>query len=98
MKQIGKIGMANIKANKRIDQYFQDNDITVCEIRFPGCQWNYLLTRCHKEKRENYRGDLEMLGDPSQVILACVHCHSILDDRSKTTKEQSDAIFKRQRP
>lgn len=98
MNRIGKIGKANLEANKKIDEYFIENEIYSCEIRFNGCTGNYNLTRCHKEKRENYRHDLSLLSDPQEVILGCQHCHNILDDRSKTSKKESENIFKRQRP
>lgn len=98
MNRIGKIGRANLEANKKIDEYFIDNEIYSCEIGFKGCTGNYNLTRCHKERRENYRHDLTLLSDPKEVIIGCQHCHNILDDRSQTSKEESDNIFKRQRP
>ena len=97
MNRIGKIGRANLKANKEIDKYFIENDINYCEINFPGCTGKYNLTRCHKERRENYRHDLTLLYNPKEVLLGCQSCHTILDDRSKTTKEQSDKIFKQKR-
>jgi hypothetical protein len=98
MKKIGKIGRANMAANKKIDEYFVENGIQSCEIRLQGCTGAYWLTRCHKEKREAYRSNLERLGDPKEVLLGCCSCHERLDDRSKTTKEQADAIYLRQRP
>lgn len=97
MNKIGKVGKANIAANRKLKKMFGEKGITTCELAFPGCLWDYMLTFCHKEKREAYRGNLERLSAFEEVVLGCQHCHAILDDRSKTTKKQSDAIFRKLR-
>lgn len=93
MKKVGKIGKINIRANRILFQKFRDAEIDYCEIKFKGCLKNWLLQFCHKEKREWYRGKSGLLSDMKHVILGCQNCHEILDNRSKTTKEESDAIF-----
>jgi hypothetical protein len=97
MKRIGKIGKANISANKKLKEIYQQKGITRCEIGFQGCLGGYMLSFCHKDRRDAYRSNLERLGAFEETILGCQSCHSILDDRSKTTKKESDNIFKRLR-
>ena len=93
MRRIGKIGKINIEANRILKEKFEKSGIRKCEIGFEGCLKNWLLQFCHKENRVWYRRRPELLSDMSHVILGCASCHAILDDRSKTTKEKSDAIF-----
>jgi hypothetical protein len=97
MNKIGKIGKINIEANKRLKWIYTDYGITTCELRFPGCQGNYMLSFAHKEKRENYRKRPEDLSNFKETLLACIHCHGILDDRSKTTEEKKNQIFEDKR-
>jgi len=93
---VGKRVEWNKEANQRLTKLFSEKSIRTCEIRFTGCLVNYALNFCHKEKRRHYNS-VEELSDFGNVILGCQHCHTILDDRSKTTKEHSDDIFERQR-
>jgi hypothetical protein len=97
MKKIGKIGKANLEANHRLKKTYKEKGIESCEIRFPGCLGNYMLSFAHKESREAYRGNLELLGAFEETLLACQSCHNRLDDRSRTTKEESLKIFKQKR-
>lgn len=84
----------NAKANKKIKQLFQSLGIYKCELNFEGCLVNWTLAPAHKEKRIWYKENgFEWLSDRSHILLACQHCHSILDDRSKTTKKQSDSYY-----
>jgi hypothetical protein len=97
MRRIGKVGKANLAANRKLKKMFEEKGITTCELAFPGCLWDYMLGFAHKDRREAYRGNLARLGAFEEVLLSCVHCHEILDNRSKTTKKQSDAIFRQRR-
>ena len=97
MKKTGKIGKANIAANRKLKEIYAEKGITTCELRFPGCLGNQMLSFCHKERREAYRGNLERLGAFEETLLGDIHCHQILDDRSKTTEEEKNNIFKRLR-
>jgi len=95
---MGKIGKRNLEANKHLKWIFNDYGITRCELKLsPECTKNDYLAFCHKEKREWYRAFPKLLYDFKHVLLGCQNCHSILDDRSKTTKEESDAIFNEKR-
>jgi hypothetical protein len=97
LNKIGKIGKRNIDAVRRLKWIFNDYGITRCELNFPGCTPDMFLAFCHKEKREWYRIVPKLLYSFKHVILGCQNCHDILDDRSKTTKEESDEIFNKLR-
>jgi len=97
LKKIGKIGRRNIDANKLLKLIFNDYGINRCELNFKGCTPGIFLGFCHREKREYYRKFPELLHNFKHVILGCQNCHSILDDRSKTTKKESDSIFNEKR-
>lgn len=98
MRKIGKIGKRNLNALETLKWFYNDYGITSCELGLDGCMGNQFMGFAHKEKRENYRKNPEGLADFNETLLLCQNCHSILDDRSKTTKEQSDAVFKSLRP
>jgi hypothetical protein len=98
MKQMGKIGKINLEANKTLKWIYNDYGITRCELGFPGCLGDYMLSFCHKERRDAYRGNFERLGAFDETLLGCQNCHSILDDRSKTTEKEKNAIFNKLRP
>jgi hypothetical protein len=90
-----KKSIINRQAVARLKTLYQSKGIMSCELMFDGCN-NWALAFAHKEKRRHY-SDLETLSAFTETILACQHCHTILDDRSKTSKEKSDEIFKRLR-
>lgn len=85
MRQIGKIGKINLKANKKILEMFEDNDISHCEINLPGCD-NFFLQRVHRHKRVWYRSCLEKLWDFKQVVCGCQSCHEKLEKDRKLTE------------
>lgn len=86
---IGKIGRRNQEANKVNYGRFAEIGIERCEL----CGGTFGLAVAHKEKREYYRSCPELLYDEKQTALLCVECHSRVDDRSKTSKQESDEIF-----
>jgi len=89
MNKIGKIGKRNIEANKKLKEIFIDNGITRCEL----CNSDYALTFAHKERREWYRSQPELLSDFKQVLLLCQKCHQKMDDRSETTEKLKNELF-----
>lgn len=93
INKLGKIGEINKEAREIIADICWEKDLTSCELRFKGCQGQYNLAPAHKERREDYRGVPELLSAFEHWVVACQHCHEILDNRAKTTKEESDAIF-----
>lgn len=93
MKKIGKIGQINLDARRKIATQCFELGIEYCELNFPGCMVSFGVAPAHKEKREWYRKHPELLYDRSHWRVACQWCHEILDNRSKTTKEQSDSFF-----
>ena len=89
IRKIGKIGLRNKEANKINYAYFASIGVENCQL----CGGSFGLAVAHKEKREWYRAFPELLHSPSHIKLLCVICHQRLDDRSLTTKKESDAIF-----
>jgi len=85
---------AYMKAKKNIlIPLFVDKGITQCELRFKGCFVGFFLAFAHKKKRRDY-SSLEELTEFNEVIVACQHCHNIIEhDRELTEKE-----FRRLRP
>jgi len=94
LNRIGKVGRANLEANKRLKKWFLDQDITTCEAELPGCLHNWALTFAHKHKRVYYGGDASKLSDPQEVILACTACHDTIENNAGLTEK----TFKRLRP
>lgn len=93
LNPVGKIGKINIEARKSIASQCEEMGLERCELRFPFCNGTFGLAPAHKHPREWYRGRGELLSDWHHWIVACQYCHEILDDRSKTSKKESDEIF-----
>lgn len=85
------------KCRNKLKPLFQEKGIISCELKLAGCLGDNFMGFAHKEKRVWYYSQPELLADFKQVVLACANCHQVLDNRSKTTKEESDNIFKRLR-
>lgn len=80
MKRIGKIGRANILANKRIREIVADKQIYRCELMLDEeCMHNWPLAPAHRHKRSWYRGNSEKLSDFSQWVIACQVCHNKIE-------------------
>lgn len=91
LKRVGKIGRANIEANRLIRE---QNPPQHCEIRLDGCLGGMYLTIAHKHKRAWYKGDVELLSDYNEWVCACVSCHNQIE----FSQELTDKIFKKCRP
>ncbi|HFC76781.1 MAG TPA: hypothetical protein ENJ27_00975 [Candidatus Moranbacteria bacterium] len=87
----------NIKARKRIAKIAETLNLDSCELRFKGCMKNFGIAPAHRHRREWYKNDWKLLSDYEQWVAACQYCHSILDDRSKTSQEKFDKIFNKLR-
>lgn len=85
LKKIGRIGRANLEANKRLREMF--GGITRCEIGLKNCLGNWPLQRCHRHKRSWYKGDVEKLSDWKQVIVGCQNCHEEIEHNAELTEE-----------
>lgn len=86
LRKVGKIGKANLEANKRIKEELAD--VTFCEISFVDvCLVHIFLTNAHRHKRAWYKGNVELLSDRKQVIRACVNCHDEIEHDAELTEE-----------
>lgn len=93
---MGKITDINREARRKIAEECEMRGLDRCELRFKGCMGASFLAPAHKRRRINYHSAGE-LSDYNEWVAACVSCHTILDDRSLTTQEESDEIFLRLR-
>lgn len=93
MKQIGKIGKANIKARKKIAEIAEELNLNYCEARLEGCMGTFGIAPAHKHKRVFYKGDWEKLSDYKEWIVACQHCHEMMEKN----RELTEKVFRRLR-
>lgn len=94
LKKIGKIGVANKEARKRIAEIAEEKGLVNCEIRMGGC-FNWMaLAPAHRYKRSWYKGDVDKLSDYNEWVAVCVHCHNLIEIDPALTKE----VFNRLRP
>lgn len=88
LNRVGKIGLANLEANKRIRAYIEYHSIPpVCEVGLTGCLRGMFLQIAHRHKRAWYKGDAELLSDYSQWVSACQHCHNIIENQPEYTEK-----------
>lgn len=93
LRRCGKVGEANIKSRKMIATKAEEEGLDFCELKFEGCLHKMYLAPAHRHSRSWYKGDADLLADFQQWVVACQNCHQILDGRSTTSQEESDAIF-----
>jgi hypothetical protein len=94
MLKIGKIGRANQIARRKIAQIAEEKGLDRCE----KCGSTFGVAPAHKFPRVYYKGNVELLSDFKQWIALCINCHTVLDDRSKTTEESKNKLFDILRP
>lgn len=95
MNKVGKVGRANIAANKKIKAHAEANSLDQCEICALGmeefkdieCVGSFALTTAHKHKRAWYKGDPDLLSDPKQWVKACVTSHDRIEHDEALTEE-----------
>lgn len=93
LRKIGKIGRANIQANKKLKELFLDKGTGYCEMRLEGCLMNWPLQFCHRHRRQWYKGDVKKLSDYKQVVIGCQNCHEKIDRNQELLEE----VFKKLR-
>lgn len=102
MNKVGKIGRANIAANKKIREHAEKHSIDHCEVcalNMPEfkdieCVGSFALTTAHKHKRAWYKGDPDLLSDPSQWVKACVTSHDRIEHDEALTEEVFNRLRK----
>jgi len=88
LKQIGKRGKINIRANRILDKLYAGKDIRRCELGFENCTGGMFLGFAHRHKRVFYYQKVELLSSFNQTIIACSSCHEKIEyDRELTEKE-----------
>lgn len=93
MNKIGRVGRANIAANKRIADITKKEDLHRCEIcalhlpELQGveCTESFTLANAHRHKRAYYKGDPEALSDRRQWVKACVGAHDAIEHDAELT-------------
>lgn len=92
MRNIGKIGKRNIKANKILKELFYEKDITRCE----KCGTDFALSFAHLHKRDWYKpkDKQHLLYAFEQVLLLCINCHEEIE----VNKEKTEELFNQLRP
>lgn len=98
LKRVGAVGKANLEANKIIRAYLEANPIQRCELKFALCLGGLFLQVAHKHPRAWYKGDVALLSDPKQYVIACTSCHEMLDGRSEMSKQLTEKVFRQLRP
>lgn len=95
MRKIGKVGRANLAANKIIKKEIGDIENKNCELGpvlnslgiDSGCLSNFALTIAHRHKRNWYKGDAEKLSDKKQYVIGCVCCHDTIEHNAELTEK-----------
>lgn len=94
LKQIGKIGKVNKKANAQMKEICVDQGIYSCEVcpvlRSLGrlkneCFVYTFLSFAHRHKRIEYRSNLDMLSSINQFALACQSGHDTIEHDKELT-------------
>jgi hypothetical protein len=78
---------AKFRAKLKIE--YEDRGIMTCELRFAGCWYDNALSFAHRHLRDWYkkRGYEYLLGEFNQTILACTHCHDIIEKNDEKTEK-----------
>jgi len=95
IKQIGKYGRINQKANKKIAKMWIEKDIRRCEVCPVLAEMGLLDWQClqassnaHRHGRVAYRSQPELLWDFKQVVRACMKAHHYIDNVNPDIKEK----------
>lgn len=93
-RRVGKVGRANIESRKKIAEICEEKQLNRCELNFIGCMQTWPLAPAHRHKRAWYKGDVELLADFNQWVVACVVCHDTIEHDGMLTEE----LFNKLRP
>lgn len=94
LRKIGKVGVANLEARKRIATLAEELGLNYCEIGLPGCLVTSFLAPAHRRKRNFYKGNVELLAAYENWICACQNCHAKIE----VDKELTERFFNTLRP
>ncbi len=90
---MGKRTEMNKVARRMISIIAEEYGLDRCEI----CSGTFGCAPAHRFSRVHYRTAEELSAYNSWICL-CQWCHEKMDDRSKTTENEKENIFKRLRP
>lgn len=101
MNKVGRVGRANMAANKKIAVIAKKEGLDYCEIGRLGlkemkdieCLGAFTLASAHKHKRAHYKGDADLLSDKKEWVKACVNCHDAIEHNKALT----EFVFKKLR-
>ena len=85
LKQLGKVGLINIQANKKLKEFYAG--VNYCEAKLEGCMGNWPLAFAHRHERFWYRPCPEKLSEYKQTIVACQSCHGRFDQDEALKKQ-----------
>lgn len=83
IKKAGKKTKEWAEARKEVIEYLADQSVTSCELAYEGCLGSSFLTLAHSLRRRKISSKEEL----KTVILACTHCHYILDGKPQKETE-----------
>ena len=86
LKRIGKVGEANLKANRILARRWKELGVVSCEICLPGCTVTWPLQNVHRHKRAFYRGNYVLLSAYEQVVRGCQSCHETIENDAEITE------------
>lgn len=87
LKKVGKIGEANRAARKIIADIAESENLNYCELKLDFCTGTWPLAPAHRHKRAWYKGDVGLLSDFRQWVVACQNCHDFIETRPIFTEE-----------
>lgn len=95
MNKVGKVGRANLAANKKIAEIAKKEELTRCEIcplQLPElqgveCTESFTLANVHRHKRAYYKGDADALSDRRQWVKGCVGSHDAIEHNKELTEK-----------
>lgn len=69
-----------LKIKKELIKEFDEMGIRTCELKLDGrCTHSIYLTLAHTKKRRNITTEADL----RRVVLACQHCHEIIEYKSQ---------------